>query len=88
MLIEESKDSYYKELHNSGENWHTGENDEFSFMKYMLGIVLKAYEECNNRFKLIGKEKLRSPERVFSVVQKSLEPVSKKDIMILCPDIS
>ena len=66
MLIEESKDSYYKELHNSGENWHTGDN----------------------RFKLIGKEKLRFPERVFSVVQKSLEPVSKKDIMILCPDIS
>ena len=37
---------------------------------------------------LFGKEKLRSPEGVFSVVQKSLEPVSKKDIMILCPDIS
>ena len=59
MLIEESKDSYYKELHNSGENWHTGDN----------------------RFKLIVKEKLRSPERVFSVVQKSSEPVSKKILL-------
>ena len=27
-------------------------------------------------------------ERVFSVIQKSLEPLSKKDIVILCPDIS
>ena len=37
---------------------------------------------------MIVEEKLTSPERVFSVIQKSLEPLSKKDIMILCPDIS
>ena len=37
---------------------------------------------------MIGNEKLTSPERVLSVIQKSLEPLSKKDIMILCPDIS
>lgn len=88
MLIEETKDSYYEELQNSSENWHTGENDELPFIKYMLGIFLKAYKECDDRFNLIGKEKLTSPERVFSVIQKSLEPLSKKDIMILCPDIS
>ena len=83
MLIEESKNSYYEELQNSSENWHTGENDELPFMKYMLGIIMKAYEECDNRFRLIGKGKLTSPERVFSVIQKSLEPLSKKDIIIL-----
>ena len=88
MLIEETKDSYYEELQNSSEKWHTGENDELPFIKYMLGIFLKAYKECDDRFNLIGKEKLTSPERVFSVIQKSLEPLSKKDIMILCPDIS
>ena len=88
MLIEESKDSYYEQLQNSSEKWHTGENDELPFMKYMLGIILKAYQECDERFKLIGEKKLTSPERVFSVIQKSLGPLSKKDIMILCPDIS
>lgn len=88
MLIEESKDSYYEELQNSSEKWHTGENDKLPFMKYMLGIIMKAYKECDNRFKLIGEEKLTSAERVFFVIQKSLEPLSKKDIMILCPDIS
>lgn len=31
---------------------------------------------------------MTSHERVLSVVQKSLDPLSKKDIMILCPDIS
>ena len=88
MLIEESKESYYEELKRSSEKWHTGENDEIPFIRYMLGVLLKAYEECDDRFNLIGNEKLTSPERVLSVIQMSLEPLSKKDIMILCPDIS
>ena len=88
MLIEESKESYYEELKRSSEKWHTGENDEIPFIRYMLGVLLKAYEECDDRFNLIGNEKLTSPERVLSVIQRSLEPLSKKDIMILCPDIS
>ena len=88
MLIEESKESYYEELKRSSEKWHTGENDEIPFIRYMLGVLLKAYEECDDRFNLIGNEKLTSPERVLSVIQRSLEPLSKKDIMIICPDIS
>lgn len=88
MLIEESKESYYEELQRSSEKWHTGKNDEIPFIRYMLGVLLKAYEECDDRFNLIGNEKLTSPERVLSVIQRSLEPLSKKDIMILCPDIS
>ena len=88
MLIEESKESYYEELKRSSEKWHTGENDEIPFIRYMLGVLLKAYEECDDRFNFIGNEKLTSPERVLSVIQRSLEPLSKKDIMIFCPDIS
>ena len=88
MLIEDSKESYYEELKRSSEKWHTGENDEIPFIRYMLGVLLKAYEECDDRFNFIGNEKLTSPERVLSVIQRSLEPLSKKDIMIICPDIS
>ena len=88
MLIEESKESYYEELKRSSEKWHTGKNDEIPFIRYMLGVLLKAYEECDDRFNFIGNEKLTSPERVLSVIQRSLEPLSKKDIMITCPDIS
>ena len=58
------------------------------FIKYMLGVILKAYKECDDRFRLIGEKQLTSPERVLTVIQKSLSPLSKKDIMILCPDIS
>ncbi len=88
MLIEESKTSYYGELQNSGERWHEGKSDAVPFITYMLGILLTAYTRSDERFRLIGEKKLTSPERVLTVIQKSLEPLSKKDIMILCPDIS
>lgn len=88
MIIEESKEDYYRELQASSDHWHEGENDEFPFIRYMLSVILKAYRKCDKRFLLISKESLSSPERVMYVFKNSLEPLSKSDIMILCPDIS
>lgn len=88
MIIEETKDIYYEELQASSENWHSGTNDELPFIKYMLSVIYKAYSECDERFKLISEKSLTSTERVMKVFENSLEPLSKSDIAILCPDIS
>lgn len=87
MLIEETKDTYYDILQNSSENWHTGDNNSLPFIKYMLGILIRAYGDCEDRFNLI-KGKLTPTEKVFSVIQNSLTPLSKKEITNLCLDIS
>ncbi len=88
MLIEKSKESYYEELQNSSKNWHDGTNDELPFIKYLLSIIYKGYNECDERFKIIGERSLTSPQRVLNIIENSLEPLSKSDIVILCPDIS
>ncbi len=88
MLIEESKDTYFETLQKSSENWYTGENNELPFIKYMLWIILKAYQECEDRFKLITKNRLTSQERVLQVFKKTLKPLSKSDILILLPALS
>ncbi|MBU4691105.1 Fic family protein [Mycoplasma zalophi] len=88
MLIEQTKESYYEELQKSSDNWHNNENNIIPFIRYMLGILLKAYQESDKRFNLIGKEKLTSTKRIFSVIEQSLTPLSKEDIRILCPNIS
>ena len=88
MIIEETKDIYYEELQASGENWHDGTNDDLPFINYMLSVIYKAYSECDERFKLISEKSLTSAERVLKVFENSLEPLSKSDIAILCPDIS
>lgn len=88
MIIEETKDIYYEELQASSENWHDGTNNDLPFIKYMLSVIYKAYSECDERFKLISEKSLTSTERVMKVFENSLEPLSKSDIAILCPDIS
>lgn len=88
MIIEDTKDIYYDELQASSQNWHDGTNDELPFIKYMLSIIYKAYSECDERFRLIGEKSLTSAERVMKVFEKSLEALSKSDIVLLCPDIS
>ena len=88
MIIEETKDIYYEELQASSENWHSGTNNNLPFIKYMLSVIYKAYSECDERFKLISEKSFTSTERVMKVFENSLEPLSKSDIAILCPDIS
>lgn len=88
MIIEETKDIYYEELQASSKNWHSGTNNDLPFIKYMLSVIYKAYSECDERFKLISEKSLTSTERVMKVFENSLEPLSKSDIAILCPDIS
>lgn len=88
MIIEATKDIYYQELQASSNNWHDGTNDEIPFIKYMLSVIYKAYTECDERFRLISEKSLTSAERIMKVFEKTLEPLSKSDILILCPDIS
>ena len=88
MIIEESKDMYYEKLNESSKNWHDGSNDELPFIEYMLFVIYKAYKECDDRFKLIEEKSLSSSERVMKVFENALEPLSKSDLIILCPDIS
>ena len=88
MIIEETKDIYYEELQASSENWHDGTNNDLPFIKYMLSVIYKAYSECDERFKLISEKSLSSSDRVMKIFENSLEPLSKSDIVVLCPDIS
>ena len=88
MIIEETKDIYYEELQASSENWHSAANNDLPFIKYMLSVIYKAYSECDERFKLISEKSLSSSDRVMKIFANSLEPLSKSDIVVLCPDIS
>ena len=45
MLIENTKETYYEALQASSTGWHEKENNYEPFVKYYLGIMLKAYNE-------------------------------------------
>jgi Fic family protein len=48
-LIENSKDTYYEALQASSELWHENKNDYLPFIRYYLGILIKAYGEFEDR---------------------------------------
>lgn len=88
MLIEKTKETYYEALHNSSIEWHNDRNDYTSFVRYYLGVVLKGYNEFQDRIEHLIYRKLSKADRVKAVFEKKLGVVKKSDIATLCPDIS
>lgn len=88
MLIEKTKETYYEVLQESSIGWHEGENSYEPFVKYYLGIILKAYHEFESRVEHLKHRSLSKPDRIKAVIDKRVGKITKKEIMELCPDIS
>ncbi len=88
MLIEKSKDSYYEALQASSQSWHENSNDYLPFLKYVLGVVVKAYNEFEDRVEHLRHRKMSKADRIKDLIEKTPGKISKKDIAQACPDIS
>ena len=88
MLIEKTKETYYEALQASSAGWHEGENSYEPFVKYYLGIMLKAYNEFENRVEHLKYHNLSKLDRIKAVIDNRVGKITKKEIMELCPDIS
>lgn len=88
MLIEKTKETYYEALQVSSNGWHENENNYEPFVKYYLGIILKAYNEFEGRVAHLKNRSLSKPERIKAVIDNRVGKITKKEIMELCPDIS
>ncbi len=88
MLIEKTKETYYEALQDSSTGWHQDENRYEPFVKYYLGILVKAYNEFENRIEHLKYRKMSKPERIKAVIERKVGKITKKEIMEYCPDIS
>lgn len=84
--IEKTKAKYYEVLGESGIGWHDGNNDPTPFVKYILGIILAAYRDFENRVSYFD-EKLSSVEQVRNAVLEKIGKFKKSEIMELVPSI-
>ena len=87
-LIETTKEQYYDSLQQSSQGWHANENDYEPFTKYMLGVLAGAYREFSSRVELLTTQGMSKPDRVRALIKDSVAPVTKKEILEKCPDIS
>ena len=85
--IAKNKDLYYNALGESQHGWHEAEEDKIPFIKYILGIILAAYKDFEDRFSLV-ETKRTALETVRMASQQKLGRFTKQDIRELCPSLS
>ena len=85
--ISDNKDLYYEALGKAQYGWHEGKEDGDPFIKYLLGTILAAYKDFEDRFEII-EEKLPALELVRKAVHNKIGKFSKQDIRELCPSLS
>lgn len=85
--IAKNKDLYYDALAKSQTGWHEGAEDAVPFIKYILGTILAAYKDFEERFALV-ETKLSALETVRLASQNKVGRFTKQDIREFCPSLS
>ncbi|MDF7665981.1 Fic family protein [Bifidobacterium sp. ESL0745] len=92
-LIEQSRATYYEALAASTVGWNENTNNHTPFVNYLLGIILTAYREFDERAAIVStptpaRHSITKKQRITDVLNQSLSPLSKADIQQTLPDIS
>lgn len=85
--IAKNKDLYYSALSQAQHGWHEGTEDVVPFIKYLLGTILAAYKDFEDRFSLV-ETKLPALEMVRQASMYKIGRFNKQDIRELCPTLS
>lgn len=85
--IAKNKDLYYDALRASQHGWHDGAEDAVPFIKYLLGTILAAYKDFEERFSILeGKQS--ALEMVRKASRQKIGRFTKQDMRELCPSLS
>ncbi len=85
--IAKNKDLYYDALNKAQIGWHDGNEDALPFIKYLLGTILSAYKDFDDRAALV-EIKLSALETVRRAAANKIGRFTKQDIRELCPALS
>ncbi len=85
--IAQHKDLYYDALYASQQGWHEGKDDPVPFIKYLLGTIIAAYSDFEDRFVLV-ETKRSALETVRLASMNKIGKFNKQDIRELCPSLS
>lgn len=85
--IAKNKDIYYDALGQAQNGWHEGTDDAVPFIKYLLGTILAAYKDFEDRFALV-ETKRSALETVRCATMNKIGRFTKQDIRELCPSFS
>ena len=85
--VAQNKDLYFEGLSDSQIGWHDGKEDAIPFVKYILGTILAAYKDFEERMTII-EPKLSALEMVRRASENKIGRFNKQDIRELCSTLS
>ena len=85
--IAQNKDLYYHAFAESQTGWHEETENALPFIKYILGTILAAYKDFEDRVALV-ETKLSSLEMVRRASKNKIGRFTKQDIREFCPTLS
>lgn len=85
-IISKNKDLYYDALYASQKNWHEGKDDPTPFIKYILGTVVAAYKEFEDRVNIVS-DSVSTEDTVRKAVQSTIGKFTKSDIREIIPSV-
>lgn len=85
--IARDKGNYYNALSAAQIGWREGKDDPTAFIKYLLGTIITAYRDFEDRMEIIA-EKLPAIDTVRKAVQNCVGKFTKTQICELCPSLS
>lgn len=83
--IARTKESYYDALEASQTGWHEGNDDPTAFIKYLLGTVIAAYRDFEERMELVATSPL---DTVRNAVKTRIGKFTKAEIAELVTSMS
>ena len=81
--IEKTKTTYYEALQASSFGWHENQNTYAPFVKYYLGIIIKAYDEFEDRIQYLVTKKISKPDRIKAIISQTLGKI-RMDLQSKC----
>ncbi len=84
-VIEKTKEEYYSTLRHSSQRWHESEHDIMPWVEYMLGVIVAAYKEFEQRVGTVVDSRGSKSERVENTVAHIVGAFTKDDLRRLCP---
>jgi Fic family protein len=87
-LFETAWRDYYETLEASSRGWHEGRHDPFPWMRYSWGVLLKAYQEFEDRVGAIAGGKGGKTRQVRAAVERKVAPFAISELQRDCPGVS
>ncbi|MFZ2654467.1 MAG: Fic family protein [Victivallales bacterium] len=87
-IIEQSKETYYEALNKSSQKWHQANHDFFPWFNYLLGTLVCAYKEFEERAAKFKPERGIKTDIIKTAVNRKFGEFSISDIEKACPSVS